>query len=88
MLGMNVGEITVPTLIVHHEKDNCKVTPYDQVMNLKRSLTATSRVEVLSYEGGAPTAKAVCGPYHYHGFRGIEEDVAEDVGVWIKENTD
>lgn len=83
LLAMDLDRIRIPTLIVHHVGDECSVTPYDQVESLREELSASPTVEVLEYEGGFPQGK-VCGAYHYHGYRGIEETVVADIGAWIK----
>lgn len=86
LLSMNLSEITVPTLIVHHVSDGCKITPYDGVARLRELLTASPQVDVFEYRGGEPKGD-VCGARHYHGYRGIEEGVVKDISDWIKGNS-
>jgi hypothetical protein len=76
----------VPTLIVHHVKDACNVTPFDAVPDLAAALSTAKTVTVLSYDGGAPSGERTCGAYHYHGFRGIEKKVVRDISDWIVAN--
>jgi dienelactone hydrolase len=83
LLSMKLDKITIPTLIVHHKSDDCKVTPYDKVESLRKGLTSSPKVDVLEYQGGQPEG-GVCNAYHYHGYRGIEEDVVKDISQWIK----
>jgi hypothetical protein len=83
LLQMDLHAITLPVLIVHHVKDACNVTPFEEVPQLEVALSAAKTVAVLSYEGGSPTREEVCGAYHYHGFRGIEKKVISDISDWI-----
>ncbi len=83
LLSMKLDKITVPTLIVHHKSDDCKVTPYDKVASLRGGLTSSPKVDILEYQGGEPEGD-VCSAYHYHGYRGIEESVVKDISDWIK----
>ena len=83
LLSMNLDKITVPTLIVHHKFDDCKVTPYDKVASLRGRLKSSPKVDIFGYQGGEPEG-GVCGAYHYHGYRGIEEAVVKDISDWIK----
>ena len=75
-------KIKVNTLIVHHEKDECRVTQYKYAKSFFKKLKAPKK-NLLNYTGGSGTGRE-CGPYHYHGFEGIELKVANDISEWIK----
>ena len=75
-------KIKVNTLIVHHEKDECRVTQYKYAKSFFKKLKAPKK-NLLKYTGGYGTGRE-CGPYHYHGFEGIELNVANDIAEWIK----
>ncbi len=75
--------IKVDTLIVHHEKDLCSVTQYKYAKSFFKKLKAPKK-NLLNYIGGTGTGKE-CGPYHYHGFEGIELKVANDIADWINQ---
>ena len=74
-------EIKVNTLVVHHKKDMCIATPFKYAKKFFSKLKAPKKKQ-LFYTGGNPTGKE-CGPYHFHGFEEIEEDVANDISDWI-----
>ena len=76
-------KIKVDTLIVHHEKDVCRVTQYKYAKSFFKKLKAPKK-NLLNYTGGTKTGRE-CGPYHHHGFEGIELKVANDIAKWIKE---
>ena len=75
-------KIKVDTLVVHHEKDECRVTQYKYAKSFFKKLKAPKK-NLLNYTGGTGTGRE-CGPYHYHGFEGIELKVANDISEWIK----
>ena len=76
-------KIKVDTLIVHHEKDVCRVTQYKYAKSFFKKLKSPKK-NLLNYTGGTKTGRE-CGPYHHHGFEGIELKVANDIAKWIKE---
>jgi len=78
-----VGEsVKVPTLVVHHTDDNCIATPFNYAKKFFEGLTAPTKM-FRAYSGGY-TSGGECGPFNYHGFEGIEEEVAENMVNWIK----
>ena len=76
--------INVKTLIVHHEKDACKVTQFKYAFKFFKSLKGQK--ELFKYTDGKGTGR-VCGPYHHHGYEGIEDKVSNDISVWITNNS-
>jgi pimeloyl-ACP methyl ester carboxylesterase len=81
--ALRVDEITVPTLVVHHEDDACDYTLFRNVPRLMRRLNPAIRSEVISFTGGGPVEGNPCGSLHYHGFPGLEAAVAARIGDWI-----
>ena len=76
-------KIKVDTLVVHHEKDLCRVTKYKYAKSFFKKLKAPKK-NLLNYTGGTGTGRE-CGPYHHHGFEGIELKVANDIAKWINQ---
>ena len=76
-------KIKVDTLVVHHEKDLCRVTKYKYAKSFFKKLKAPKK-NLLNYIGGTGTGRE-CGPYHHHGFEGIELKVANDIAKWINQ---
>ena len=74
-------KIKVDTLVVHHEKDECSVTQYKYAKSFFKKLKSPKK-NLLNYTGGSGTGRE-CGPYHYHGFEGIELKIANDIADWI-----
>ena len=71
----------VKTLIVHHKLDTCKVTKYEKAILFFKNLNSPDKT-FLNYFEGSPSGRE-CGPYHYHGYEGIETQVAKDITLWV-----
>ena len=74
----------MPALIAHHKRDSCRVTPANKVEHLRKALKNACPVKVLVYRDGSGIKGKPCQAFHYHGFRGIESQVAADIMNWIK----
>lgn len=79
---MPLEKIRIPVLIVHHEQDNCRVTPYAEAPSLLAKLTNSPRKQLLSIKGGESTGDP-CEAFAYHGYNGIEQDVVVQIADWI-----
>lgn len=82
--GLNIESITVPTLVVHHEQDECAYTQFINARRLMGRLKKAGKSELISFKGGGPVGGDPCGSLHYHGFPGLEQDVAPRIAEWIK----
>ncbi|MCK4826604.1 alpha/beta hydrolase, partial [bacterium] len=80
---IDLYSITVPTYIVHHEYDDCVVTPYDEAVELMDEL---SSVKVKEFKGvtGGDTVGNPCKGKSYHGFLDIEDKVVKLIVDWVK----
>lgn len=79
---MPLGRIKVPTLVVHHKQDGCKYCKYGDLPRLMDKLTAVPSKELLTFEGGKNQGDS-CEAMAYHGFNGIEQQVATKIAEWI-----
>jgi hypothetical protein len=79
---MPLGKIRIPTLVVHHRRDGCKHCQYGDIPGLMEKFTNASRKELLTCEGGKDQGDP-CEAMAYHGFNGIEEEVAGKIADWI-----
>ena len=82
--SMAVDEISVPTLIMSHEDDECPVTPPSGVAMLKRKLANASRSQVILLEGGPEPEGEACEGQSEHGFYGIETEAVDEIADFIK----
>lgn len=80
---IDLGAITVPTLIVHNKKDECRFTPFSDAQALSAQLTAVKVKAFRAFDGGRSESDA-CQAKSYHGYLGIEAPVVASIVDWIK----
>jgi hypothetical protein len=85
--SMALEEITVPTLIVSHRKDTCKVTPAADAPKLSSRLTKASKVEVALLDGGDPPLSDPCRAMAPHGYFGVEAEAVDTIAKFISDNS-
>ena len=79
-------EIKVPSLIVHHKRDECGVTPAYAVPGFAAKLKNATKVGTLLFDGGDTPISGPCQAQSAHGFLGIEEKVVADIVSWMLAN--
>jgi hypothetical protein len=82
VLSMALDRIQIPVLVVHHEKDGCKVCPFSDVPLLMSRLSKAPRKHVLSFTDGRNEGDP-CEAFAYHGYNGIEATVVQQVADWM-----
>lgn len=76
-------QITQPVLLVHHEKDACKVSPPEGAERLRQALTGAGKTELLTFSDGKAKSGKECKGYSWHGFLGIERKVIDAISKWL-----
>ncbi len=84
-LDMDLEKISVPTLIVSHKNDNCKVTPSYQSPDIYNMLNNKIKKELIYVDGGDEEGNACRGKSH-HGFLGIENNVVNLITDFMDKN--
>ncbi|WP_455216883.1 alpha/beta hydrolase [Kaarinaea lacus] len=84
---MQLGEIKVPTLIVHHQNDECRFTTPDGARVIKDAMTSASKVELKYFSGGDKPKSKPCKAKSAHGYLGIEKEVVKYIADFIKSNS-
>jgi hypothetical protein len=82
--NVDLGRVTVPTLIVTNLDDQCPGTKPEDSIRLKKRFTASPKVQVLIFNGGRTPLNEPCGALSGHTFFGIEESVVDAITKWIK----
>jgi pimeloyl-ACP methyl ester carboxylesterase len=82
--AVRLKDIRVPTLVVHHKKDDCVVSPYELAADFMRSLTHAPKKELLAFSGGDLSVSDPCEATSYHGFLGLDTEVVTAIASWIK----
>ena len=85
--SMALEKITVPTLIVSHRKDACKITPAADAPKLSERLTKASKVEFALIDGGDPPLSDPCRAKAPHGYFGVEAEAVNTIAKFITENS-
>lgn len=80
--SMNLSNIRIPVLVIHHEKDGCKHCDFSNMPRLMEKLTAVERKHLITFRGGNNRGDP-CKPFAYHGFNGIEQEVVKRIAEWI-----
>jgi pimeloyl-ACP methyl ester carboxylesterase len=79
-----LGDIRVPTLVVHHKDDTCRSSPYAGAEDIMKALKRAPVKELMVFEGGSPAISPPCEAKAPHGFLGIEAKVVSAIGAWIR----
>ncbi|HEY3066436.1 MAG TPA: alpha/beta hydrolase [Methylomirabilota bacterium] len=79
---MELSRLTIPTLVVHHKNDGCRLCMYRDLPLLTKKLATTPRKELLSFDGGTSRGDP-CEAFAYHGYNGIEREVVAAIAAWI-----
>jgi len=82
----SLGKISIPTLIISHEKDSCNVTPAVNTQKIADQLQGAPNVEVKFFSGGDKPLSKPCQAKSYHGYLGIEKEVVDYISDFIKSN--
>ncbi len=85
LLRMELDEIRLPALVVHHKDDGCWVTTFYGAERIARSLVNAPAKELLVFEGGKTVADP-CGPKAHHGFLGQRGKVIKAIVAWMLEH--
>ncbi len=80
--GMALDQMAVPTLVVHHLSDSCKVCAPTGAKLIVDRLVNAPRRQFLGISDGSSVGDA-CGAWAYHGYNGREADVVSAITDWI-----
>jgi hypothetical protein len=79
---MELARLTIPTLVVHHRNDGCRLCLYRDLPLLTKKLATTPRHELLSFDAGTSRGDP-CEAFAYHGYNGIEREVVSAIAAWV-----
>jgi len=80
VFDVRLARIQVPTLIVHHENDDCSVTPFSGAKKLQGKIKGS---KLVSFTGGDPPQSESCQALSAHGYLGIEDRVVGEIVQWM-----
>ena len=80
----DLGKIRVPTLVVHHARDGCRIcTPYE-AKAIPAALKNAPVKALLMVQEGAGESGDPCEALHFHGYIGAEASVVDQIAHWIQ----
>ncbi|MDH5652124.1 MAG: alpha/beta hydrolase [Gammaproteobacteria bacterium] len=82
---VELDRITVPTLFVHNQSDQCHVSPYALVETFKAKLNKSRETALQTYNSVDAQHSNACKGMTPHGFLGIEDKVVAGIAEWIKQ---
>ncbi len=78
VIGLSVA---TNLLVVHHEEDCCKVCEPASARQFYEKLKIKNKA--LNMVSGGGSSGSCHGPFHHHGFEGVEQIVVEGVVSWV-----
>jgi pimeloyl-ACP methyl ester carboxylesterase len=82
--NMALGEIRMPVLVMHHEKDACLSCPARLVPPMMERLANAPVKKLMMVDGGSGARGDPCEPMHWHGFVGREKEAVAAITAWIR----
>lgn len=79
--------IRVPTLVVHHARDACKLCAPHEAKNIAEELTGAPVSKTVLVTAGSGESGDPCEPMHFHGYIGAEREVVDMIAAWIVQPT-
>lgn len=81
----NIGSLKVPTLVVHHKNDACKICVPYEASRITAELKSAPFKKFIMIEGGSDPQGDPCAAKHWHGFINYEKETAKRITDWIKD---
>ncbi len=80
----NLAAIRLPVLVVHHARDACASTLPHEAPNILKGLTNAPVKKLMLVDAGANPSGDPCGPLHWHGFIGMEQEAVDAMVGWMR----
>lgn len=80
----DLAAITIPTLILHHNKDACMHCQPHEVPAILRGLKNAPAKKMILADGGSNPTGDACAALHWHGFIGMEKEAVDMISEWIR----
>lgn len=79
-----IGKVAVPTLVVHHKQDACKICVPHEAARITDGLKSAPIKKFIMVEGGSDPVGDPCDALHWHGFIHHEKETVELISSWIQ----
>ena len=78
-----LAKIKVPVLVLHHERDACKVCSPYEAKDIAGALKNAPVKKTVLVSGGDGASGDPCEALHHHGFIGIEQEAVDLIANWV-----
>ncbi len=82
--SQDLDKIKVPVLVVHNERDACRVCLSSDAKKIVNDLKNAPIKKTILVNGGSGESGDPCEALHFHGFIGMEKEVIDLIAAWIK----
>jgi hypothetical protein len=79
-----IDHISIPTMVVHHKNDLCKICSPTAASQITASLTAAPQKKFMLIEGGSDPSGDFCEALHWHGFINYEAQTVHLITEWMR----
>ena len=80
----NIASLKIPTLVVHHKHDSCKICVPHEASRITAELKSAPIKKFIMIEGGSDPEGDPCEARHWHGFINFEKETVKIITDWIK----
>jgi len=80
----NITRLKIPTLVVHHKYDACKVCVPGEASRIADAMTSAPVRKFILVEGGSEPEGDPCEARHWHGFIHYERETVNLISDWIR----
>ncbi len=82
--SQNIASLNIPTLVIHHKNDACKICVPWEASRLIADMKAAPTKKFIMVEGGSDPVGDPCEARHWHGFINHEKETVRLITDWIK----
>lgn len=79
----DIGSIQVPVLVVHHQRDACKVCVPEEARRMIGSFRSAPVRKFVMVDGGSDPEGDPCQARHWHGFINYEKEAVKLLTEWM-----
>ncbi len=79
----DIGSIQVPVLVVHHQRDACKVCLPEEARRMTGSFRSAPVRKFVMVDGGSDPEGDPCEARHWHGFINYEKEAVKLLTEWM-----
>lgn len=79
----DIGKIQVPVLVLHHQRDACRVCVPDEARRMTSGFRAAPVRKFVMVDGGSDPEGDPCEARHWHGFINYEKEAVKLLTDWM-----